>query len=77
MSFLASWNYFIWPLIVAQSMSTYTLPVGLAATSQAASHVTDYGLMLAGAIVVMLPVLVLFLFLQRYFVQGISGSGLR
>ncbi|WP_369030409.1 carbohydrate ABC transporter permease [Streptomyces adonidis] len=77
MSFLTSWNNFIWPLIVAQSMDTYTLPVGLAATSQAAAHVTDYGLLLAGAIVVMLPVLVLFLFLQRYFVQGISGSGMR
>ncbi|NGO10630.1 carbohydrate ABC transporter permease [Streptomyces sp. HC44] len=77
MSFLASWNNFIWPLIVAQSMSTYTLPVGLAATSQAAANVTDYGLMLAGAIVVMLPVLLLFLFLQRYFVQGISGTGMR
>ncbi|MEH0577948.1 MULTISPECIES: carbohydrate ABC transporter permease [Streptomyces] len=77
MSFLFSWNNFIWPLIVAQSTSTYTLPVGLAATSQAAAHVTDYGLMLAGAIVVMLPVLVLFLFLQRYFVQGVAGTGMR
>ncbi|NEA64012.1 carbohydrate ABC transporter permease [Streptomyces sp. SID12488] len=77
MSFLTSWNSFIWPLIVAQSTSTYTLPVGLAATSQAAAHITDYGLLLAGAIVVMLPVLVLFLFLQRYFVQGISGTGMR
>ena len=77
MSFLYSWNNFIWPLIVAQSTAGYTLPVGLAATSQAAAHVTDYGLMLAGAIVVMLPVLVLFLFLQRYFVQGISGTGMR
>jgi multiple sugar transport system permease protein len=77
MSFLTSWNNFIWPLIVAQSMSTYTLPVGLAATSQAAAHVTDYGLLLAGAIVVMLPVLVLFLCLQRYFVQGIAGTGMR
>ncbi|MFM9443744.1 carbohydrate ABC transporter permease [Streptomyces acidiscabies] len=77
MSFLTSWNNFIWPLVVAQSTSTYTLPVGLAATSQAAAHVTDYGLMLAGAIVVMLPVLVLFLFLQRYFVQGVAGSGMR
>jgi multiple sugar transport system permease protein len=77
MSFLYSWNNFIWPLIVAQSMSSYTLPVGLAATSQAAGHVTDYGLMLAGAIVVMLPVLVLFLCLQRYFVQGVAGTGMR
>ncbi|MGW0949714.1 carbohydrate ABC transporter permease [Streptomyces sp. NPDC002623] len=77
MSFLYSWNNFLWPLIVAQSMSGYTLPVGLAATSQAAAHVTDYGLLLAGAIVVMLPVLVLFLFLQRYFVQGVAGTGMR
>jgi multiple sugar transport system permease protein len=77
MSFLSSWNNFIWPLVVAQSTSTFTLPVGLAATSQAAEHVTDYGLLLAGAIVVMLPVLVLFLFLQRYFVQGIAGRGMK
>jgi multiple sugar transport system permease protein len=77
MSFLASWNNFIWPLIVAQQSSTYTLPVGLAATQQAAQHVTDYGLVLAGAVVVMLPVLVLFLFLQRYFVQGIATVGLK
>lgn len=77
MSFLASWNNFIWPLVVAQSTSTYTLPVGLAATSQAAQNVTDYGLVLAGAVVVMLPVLVLFLFLQRYFVQGVAATGLK
>ena len=77
MSFLASWNNFIWPLIVAQSSSTYTLPVGLAATQQAAQNVTDYGLVLAGAVVVMLPVLILFLFLQRYFVQGIAATGLK
>ena len=77
MSFLASWNSFIWPLIVAQQTSTYTLPVGLAATRQAAQNVTDYGLVLAGAVVVMLPVLVLFGFLQRYFVQGIAATGLK
>jgi multiple sugar transport system permease protein len=71
MSFLASWNNFIWPLIVAQSSSTYTLPVGLASTQKAAANVTDYGLVLAGAVVVMLPVL------QRYFVQGIAAAGLK
>ncbi|MEV8268602.1 carbohydrate ABC transporter permease [Microbacterium sp. NPDC076911] len=77
MSFLASWNNFIWPLVVAQSKSSYTLPVGLATTSQAASNVTDYGIILAGAVVVMLPVLALFLALQRYFVQGIAGVGVK
>ncbi|MDF2990522.1 MAG: araQ 3 [Microbacterium sp.] len=77
MSFLASWNNFIWPLLVAQQSATYTLPVGLAATKQAAQNVTDYGLVLAGAVVVMLPVLALFLFLQRYFVQGIAATGLK
>ncbi|WP_029150900.1 carbohydrate ABC transporter permease [Microbacterium indicum] len=77
MSFLNSWNNFIWPLIVAQSNDTYTLPVGLAATSKVAANVLDYGLMLAGALVIMLPVLVLFLLLQRYFIQGISATGLK
>ncbi|MCU1526717.1 MAG: araQ 3 [Frondihabitans sp.] len=77
MSFLFSWNNLIWPLVVAQSATTYTLPVGLAATSQAANHSADYGLILAGAVVVMLPVLVLFLFLQKYFVQGLAATGLK
>ena len=75
-TFLNSWNYFLWPLIVAQSQDTYTLPVGLAVASQAARS-TDYGLLLAGAVVVLTPVLVLFLLLQRYFVQGIAMTGLK
>ena len=75
-TFLNSWNYFLWPLIVAQNQDTYTLPVGLAVASQAAKS-TDYGLLLAGAIVVLLPVLILFLFLQKYFVQGIAGTGIK
>lgn len=75
-TFLNSWNYFLWPLIVAQNQDTYTLPVGLAVASQAAKS-TDYGLLLAGSIVVLLPVLILFLFLQKYFVQGIAVTGLK
>lgn len=76
MTMLFSWNSFIWPLVVAQSDSTYTLPVGLAAASRQA-HLTDYGLLLAGAVVVMLPVLVLFLLLQKYFIQGIAATGIK
>lgn len=75
-TFLNSWNYFLWPLIVAQSEETYTLPVGLSIASQAAKS-TDYGLLLAGAVVVLLPVLLLFIFLQKYFVRGIAVTGLK
>lgn len=77
MSFLASWNNFLWPLVVALSDASYTLPVGLATLSQSSSNVTDYGLIMAGAAVVMLPVLALFALLQRYFVQGIAAVGLK
>jgi multiple sugar transport system permease protein len=75
-TFLNSWNYFLWPLIVAQGQETYTLPVGLSIASQAANS-TDYGLLLAGAVIVLLPVLLLFLFLQKYFVRGIAVTGLK
>jgi len=76
LSFLATWNSFLWPLIVAQSQDTYTLPVGLASASQA-SNTTDYGVLLAGSMFVLLPVLVLFIFLQRYFIQGVATAGLK
>jgi multiple sugar transport system permease protein len=73
---LANWNSFLWPLVVAQDTSAYTLPVALAAISQG-SHETDYGVLLAGSLVVMAPVLILFFFLQRYFIQGVSTAGLK
>ncbi|MCX5495456.1 carbohydrate ABC transporter permease [Kaistia dalseonensis] len=75
-TFLNSWNYFLWPLIVAQNQDIFTLPVGLAVASQGAKS-TEFGLLLSGAIIVLLPVLVLFLFLQRYFVRGIAATGLK
>lgn len=74
--FLFTWNLFLWPLIVAQTTDTYTAPVGLAIASQA-SNTTDYGVLLAGAVVVLLPVLILFLFLQRYFIQGVAATGMK
>ncbi|WP_309065723.1 carbohydrate ABC transporter permease [Microbacterium sp.] len=76
LSFLASWNNFLWPLVVAQSQKTYTAPVGLAVASQA-SNTISFGLLLAGAMVVLLPILILFLFLQKYFIQGVATAGLK
>ena len=76
LSFLNSWNIFMWPLVVAQSQGTYTAPVGLAVASQA-SNTIDYGLLLAGSLVVLLPVVLLYLFLQRYVVQGVAATGIK
>lgn len=76
LSFLTSWNNFLWPLVVAQSQKTYTAPVGLAVASQA-SNTISFGLLLAGAVVVLLPILILFLFLQKYFIQGVATAGLK
>ncbi|HKT56509.1 MAG TPA: carbohydrate ABC transporter permease [Microbacterium sp.] len=76
LSFLSSWNNFLWPLVVAQSQSVYTAPVGLAVASQA-SNTVNFGVLLAGSMVVLLPILILFLFLQKYFIQGVATAGLK
>lgn len=75
-TFLGSWNNMLWPLVVAQTADVYTLPVALSLFSTGARG-TEYGLMMAGAVLVVTPVLVLFLFLQRYFIQGIATTGIK
>lgn len=76
LTFLSSWNNFLWPLVVAQSEDRYTLPIALAlyATGQ---NQTEFGLLLAGAVVVVLPVVVLFVVLQKHFTQGIATTGIK
>ncbi|TRO95766.1 carbohydrate ABC transporter permease [Glycocaulis profundi] len=68
-AFLASWNDFLWPLIVLIDDDMYTLPVAIAALSR--EHVQDAELMMAGAVVTVLPVLFLFLGLQRFYLRGL------
>lgn len=68
-TFLASWNDFMWPLIVLADQGLYTLPVALAALSR--EHVQDSELMMAGSVVTVLPVLLLFLALQPYYLKGL------
>jgi multiple sugar transport system permease protein len=67
---LGTWNDFMWPLIVLNDQSLYTLPVALA--SLAREHVQDDELMMAGAVVTTLPVLVTFIALQRHYVEGLA-----
>ena len=68
-TFMAAWNDFMWPLIVLAEQQQYTLPVALAALSR--EHVMDVEMMMAGAVVTVLPVLLLFLALQRWYMQGL------
>jgi multiple sugar transport system permease protein len=68
-TFLATWNDFMWPLIVLTDKDLYTLPVALAALSR--EHVQDNEMMMAGSVVTVLPVLLLFLVLQRYYIHGL------
>ena len=74
-SFLAAWNDFMWPLIVLSDQSLHTLPVALASLSR--EHVQDNELMMAGSVVTVLPVLLLFLVLQRYYMQGLMVGSVK
>jgi len=76
LTFLGSWNNFLWPLVVAQTEDKYTLPVALALYS-VGQNATKYGLLLAGAVVVVIPVVAVFLALQRYIMQGIAMTGIK
>jgi multiple sugar transport system permease protein len=72
-TFMSIWNDFMWPLIVLTDESKYTLPVGVA--NLVGEHALDVELMMASSVLTVLPVLVLFLALQRYYIAGlIAGS---
>nr|WP_246855044.1 carbohydrate ABC transporter permease [Cellulomonas sp. Y8] len=76
LTFLSSWNNFLWPLVVAQSEDMYTLPVALSLYS-VGQNATNYGVLLAGSVLIITPVLLLFVALQRYFTQGIAATGIK
>jgi len=72
-TFMGTWNDFLWPLIVMTDDSMYTLPVALANLS--GEHVQDTELMMAGSVMTVLPVLVVFAVLQKYYISGIMAGG--
>jgi multiple sugar transport system permease protein len=76
LTFLASWNSFLWPLVVSTSQDMFTLPVAVAfmATGQTETNVA---LLMAGSVVVILPVVIVFILLQRHFTQGIAMTGFK
>ncbi|HWO10121.1 MAG TPA: carbohydrate ABC transporter permease [Polyangiaceae bacterium] len=74
-SFLGSWNDFLWPLIMISHDERYTLPLALAALSR--EHVQDRELMMAGSVLTLVPVLAVFLVLQRYYMQGLLAGSVK
>ena len=73
--FIGAWSDFLWPLIVIQDESLYTLPLGVA--KLAGTFSLDWRLVAAGSVISITPVLVLFLFLQKYIVPTDTGSGVK
>lgn len=74
-TFLASWNDFLWPLLILQERTLQTLPPGLR-TLQGA-YTSEYGQMMAGAAIAAVPVLVIYIFAQRYIVESVATTGLK
>lgn len=73
--FLNSWNSFIWPLIMTRSGEMYTLPVGLATLN--GLQFVEYGMLMAGAIISIIPMIILFLLLHRQFIDGLTQGAVK
>ncbi|MCM3540675.1 carbohydrate ABC transporter permease [Priestia endophytica] len=70
-----SWNNFLWPLIVMRSKEMFTLPVGL--TGLLSPYGNNYDMLISGSVLTVLPILILFLFFQRYFISGLTVGGVK
>jgi multiple sugar transport system permease protein len=77
LAFVYQWNNFLWPLVVARSDDMWTVPVGLNALRVYASSAQVVNMQMAGAALGVVPVIVVFLALQRYFVRGIALTGVK
>ena len=73
--FIGAWNNFLWPLLVLNSRELMTLPLGI--NSLRSLYADNTNLLMAGTAVSVLPMLFVFIYLQRYFIQGIALTGLK
>jgi multiple sugar transport system permease protein len=76
LAFMGSWTNFLWPLIVTRSRDLRTVPVGLAALQEEMSR-TNYAQIMAGSVLAMLPMFILFLFLQKYIIASVTTTGMK
>jgi multiple sugar transport system permease protein len=75
LGFMDVWNAFLWPLVMIDSVNKYTLPVGLQFLNSA--HNTDWPSLMAGNVIGLVPVVLVYLAAQKYFVEGITMTGLK
>ncbi|PIU20311.1 MAG: sugar ABC transporter permease [Elusimicrobia bacterium CG08_land_8_20_14_0_20_59_10] len=74
-SFIGAWNDFLWPLIIMLREDKYTLPVALAGIN--GQYNTDWGLLMAGAVVVVVPAVIIFLLAQKHYIKGIAAGAVK
>ncbi|MFG6150303.1 carbohydrate ABC transporter permease [Halobacillus sp. B23F22_1] len=72
---LGSWNNFLWPLLVLRSNDMFTLPIGLA--TLLTPYGNNYDVLIAGSVMTIIPIIILFIFFQRYFVSGLTMGGVK
>jgi sn-glycerol 3-phosphate transport system permease protein len=76
LSFTAKWNEYLWPLIVTYSDQLRTLPIAISRLLDAEGN-TEWGVVMAGAIFVVIPVIIVFLFAQRFVVEGLAAGAVK
>jgi ABC-type glycerol-3-phosphate transport system permease component len=77
LAFLGNWNSFLWPQIILQDEQKYTLPIGLANMMGLPAFETQYGVLMAGTLVSILPVVILFFVLQKDFIAGLTSGAIK
>jgi multiple sugar transport system permease protein len=74
-SFMGSWNSFLWPLVVLRRPELQTLPIALSGLQ--GQYTTEWDIIMAGSVVSVLPMLALYIFAQKYVIQGVASSGIK
>ncbi|HNY10810.1 MAG TPA: ABC transporter permease subunit, partial [Candidatus Wallbacteria bacterium] len=74
-NFMGAWNEFLWPLIIMIKEEKYTLPVALANLN--GQFGTDWGILMAGSVVVVAPVIIVFLMAQKHYIEGITAGAVK
>jgi multiple sugar transport system permease protein len=77
LSFMEYWNSYLWPLFVARKDEFMTLPVGLAKLQGGPRALTQWNMVMAGAVIAVLPILIVYLFAQKWFIRSVTLSGIK